>query len=103
MKNLIIKLIALVSLFGSLAIDMPSAMAQESDANILNIINPTVSNGIQIGDVLNRTIVIEVNTPYQISKTALPMKGEVRNGIELTDITVNSSYKTKKNIVSIAL
>lgn len=103
MKNLIIKLIALVSLFGSLAIGMPSAMAQESDANILNIINPTVSNGIQIGDVLNRTIVIEVNTPYQISKTALPMKGEVRNGIELADITVTSSEKAKKNIVSIAL
>jgi mxaA protein len=103
MKNLIIKWIALVSLFGSLAIGMPSAMAQEPDAKILSISNPSLSNGIQVGDVLNRTIVIEVNTPYQISKIALPMKGEVRNGIELADITVTSSEKAKKNIVSIAL
>lgn len=103
MKNSMIKWCVLVSLSGSLTIAMPSAMAQEPDAKIINIINPTVSNGIQVGDVLSRTIVIEVNTPYQISKTALPMKGEIRNGIELADITVNTSSKTKKNIVSIAL
>ena len=99
MKHLIIKWLVLVGL----TLAVPNALAQESDAKILNVINPTISNGIQVGDVLNRTLVIEVNTPYQISKTALPMKGEVRNGIELADIAVNSTVKTNKNIISIAL
>lgn len=101
MKHLMIKLMTLVCLFASVA--LPSVMAQANQANIVSITNPSFSNGIQIGDLLNRMIVIEVDAPYQISKTALPMKGEVKNGIELADISVSAKGKNSKNIITINL
>jgi mxaA protein len=99
MKNSIINPIVLVSLvfFTSLT------FAQESGVKILSITNPLNSNGIQIGEVLNRTIKIEANTTYQLPKTSLPMKGENRNGIELRDITVQVSKGSNTNIYTIAL
>jgi len=99
MKNLIIKLVVLASL----AFIMPVALAQEPDARILSVINPAQSNGIRIGDVLSRTLEIEANAPYAIPKTALPMKGENRSGIELADIAVKTSKRGNKNIYSITL
>lgn len=103
MKNLIIKTIALASLISGLGIFIPSTMAQAADARVINVINPDFSSGIQIGDVLNRTIAIEVSAPYTIAKTALPIKGEVRDGIELSGINVNLTEKSNKKIVTIAL
>lgn len=102
MKNLMIKFIALTSIL-LVAPLAQVAMAQESDARVLSVINPSQSNSIQVGDVLSRTVEIEVNSTYQISKTALPMKGSNRNGIELADITVKSSQHNQKNIYTIAL
>ncbi len=108
MKNLIIKNIITTITLVCLAFAVPSAIAQEADARILRVINPSQSNGIQVGDVMDRTMEIEVNSPYQISKNALPMKGLNRNGIELADITVktlprNSLHSDNKNIYTIAL
>lgn len=103
MKNLMNKFVLLGSLFVSLLFVAPSIMAQESEAKILSIINPTISNGIQVGDVLSRKVAFEVNLPYQISKTALPMKGERRNGLELAEIKVDSAQHDNRNIVTIAL
>lgn len=99
MKNSIINPIVLVSLifFTSLT------FAQESGVKILSISNPLKSNGIQMGEVLNRTIKIEANTAYQLPKTSLPMKGENRNGIELRDIAVQASKGSNSNIYTIAL
>jgi len=99
MKNLIIKLVAMVSLvFITFA-----ALAQEPDARILSVINPSQSNGVRIGDVLSRTLEIEANASYVIPKTALPMKGENRNGIELADIAVKTSKHGNNNIYTIVL
>jgi len=98
MKNLIIRLIGLTSLFVA-----PCALSQEAEAKIVNVINPPFSNGIQVGDVLSRTFEIETGLGYQIPKTALPMKGENRNGIELTDVTVKSSTSKTKNNYTITL
>jgi mxaA protein len=103
MKNLMNKFVLLGSLFVSLLFVAPSITAQESEAKMLSIINPTVSNGIQVGDVLSRKVAVEVNLPYQISQTALPMKGERRNGLELTEIKVDSTQHDNRNIVTIAL
>jgi mxaA protein len=103
MKNLMNKFVLLGSMFVSLSFVAPSIMAQESEAKILSIINPTISNGIQVGDVMSRKVEIEVNLPYQISKTALPMKGERRNGLELAEIKVDSAQHDNRNIVTIAL
>src|SRR5450830_2027506 len=103
MKNLMNKFALLGSLFVSLSFVAHSIMAQESEAKILSIINPTISSGIQVGDLLSRKVEFEVNLPYQISKTALPMKGERRNGLELAEIKVDSTQHDNRNIVTIAL
>ncbi|NOS98891.1 MAG: nonribosomal peptide synthetase MxaA [Methylotenera sp.] len=97
MKNSTIKFIAIVSIM------LLTANAQASEANIINITNPTQGNGVQVGDVLNRTLTIEVDAPYQLAKNALPMKSELRNGIELAEITVKTSEKNHKNSYHIAL
>lgn len=78
------------------------ALAQASDVKILSMNNPAYSNGIQMGDVLNRTFEIEVNAVYQLPKTSLPMKGESRNGIELRDINVQTTKHGDKNVYTIA-
>ena len=74
-----------------------------SGIKIISISNPRYSNGIQIGDVLNRTIKFEADSTYQLPKTSLPMKGEGRNGIELRDINVQMTQDGAKNIFSVAL
>lgn len=78
-----------------------TANAQASEANIINITNPTQGNGVQVGDVLNRTLTIEVDAPYQLAKNALPMKSELRNGIELAEITVKTSEKIIKTATTL--
>lgn len=97
MKNLINKTVFFAVTLGVIAFANLSIASQQSSASILNIVNPNKSVGIQIGDVLNRTVEIEVLKPYQISKSAFPVKGTHLNGIELTDIkvtTVKDSDKT---------
>lgn len=79
------------------------ALAQNSDVIILSMSNPVNSNGIRMGDVLNRTFEIEVDSVYQLPKTSLPMKGENRNGIELRDINVQTKKHGDKNVYTIAL
>jgi len=99
MKNSIIDLIGLVSLM----LFTSMALAQNSDVKILSMSNPANSNGIQIGDVLNRTFDVEVDSVYQLPKSSLPMKGENRNGIELRDINVQTTKHGDKNVYTIAL
>lgn len=65
--------------------------ANEAEVKVRSLINPMHSNAIQIGDVLERTIEVEVSGEYQLPKTSLPMKGENRNGIELRDIAVQTT------------
>jgi mxaA protein len=44
-----------------------------------------------------------VNQPYELLKTALPMKGLIRNGIELSAIEVKSVQTDQKNVYHITL
>ncbi len=91
------------ALSASLLLLAASASGQTLDVKILNLTNPAQSNGIQVGDVLNRTVEIEVDSQYQLSKAALPLKGENRDGIELSDLTFKSTQHDKKSIYTIAL
>ena len=86
-----------LSLFASLA------FGQATDVKILSTINPPTSNNIQMGDVLSRSIEVEVDAAYQLTKTSLPMKGESRNGIELRDINVQTSKGSSTTIYKITL
>jgi mxaA protein len=103
MRKLIKKTLFLAVAFGAFALVNLSWAAQESNANIVNIINPSKSVGIQIGDLLNREIEIEVLKPYQISKNAFPVKGTNKNGIELNDIKINSTISDEKITYKIKL
>jgi mxaA protein len=95
---------AIAFLFSSIMlIGSYDAQAQESDARIAAIVNPAQSNGIHVGDVMARKVVIETSPPYQISRNALPMKGVSRNGIELADIQVATHQRGKKTLYEIAL
>ena len=87
----------------SLMLFTSMALAQNSDVKILSMSNPKNSNGIQIGDVLNRTFDVEVDSVYQLPKSSLPMKGENRSGIELRDINVQMTKHGDKNVYTIAL
>jgi len=61
------------------------------------------SNGIQMGDVMERKLVIETTQPYQLSKSSLPVKGVSRDGIELSDINFTSTTQGDKTIYDISL
>jgi len=87
MKNHLLNLILAVNLLWVAT----SLHAQEPQARIIAINNPTQSNGIHIGDVLHRSITLDVDTPYQLSKAAYPMKGTYRDGIELVDFKAESA------------
>lgn len=103
MKKLINKTLFFVIAFGAAALANLSWAAQESNANIVNIINPSKSVGIQIGDLLTREIEIEVLKPYQISKNAFPVKGTNQNGIELSDIKIDAKTNDEKTTYKIKL
>lgn len=103
MKNIIKKMLFLTAAFGTFALMNPCLAAQESEASIVNIINPSKSVGVQIGDLLNREIEIEVLKPYQISKNAFPVKGTNQNGVELNDIKIDSKTNDEKTTYKIKL
>lgn len=88
---------------GCLALLPHTAIAQEPAARIVKIINPSYSNGIHIGDIMERKVVFEAGAPYQISRTALPTKGARQEGIELADIQIGTSQRDRKTRYEIAL
>jgi mxaA protein len=89
MKNLMTKSFFSTSLRILLATASLNVMA--ADIKIIHIVNPLQSSGIQVGDVLNRSLELSVDPSYELNKTSLPMKGEVRNGVELTSINIQSA------------
>lgn len=95
--------LSLASVVFTLMFGIFTSHAQEPNARIVTIENPIRSNGIHIGDVLERKVLIETSQTYQLSRSALPMKGSRQNGIELTDIQIKSSQKGKKSLHEIAL
>lgn len=78
-----------------------SLCAANTAATMLALKNPAHYSGIQIGDILQRTITISVNSPYQLVRTSLPIKGLNRQGIELRDLAVDSTQASGKTIYHI--
>lgn len=62
--------------------------AQANEIKIISLRNPVASNGVRIGDILQRVIEVETPEGVQLPKTSLPLKGDNRNGMELRDISV---------------
>lgn len=72
-------------------------------ATILHKREPKFSNGIIMGDVLERAFEVEVPANTQLTKTSLPLKGTTRNGIELRDSQVETSTHGDTTTYHIAL
>nr|WP_294840387.1 nonribosomal peptide synthetase MxaA [uncultured Methylotenera sp.] len=93
MKILIIKFLLLLGI----ASYTPIASAQNPNVKLLNVNNPQFNSGVQIGDVLQRQVALEVSQPYTLSKNDLPAKGRSADGIELKDVTFETSKSADKN------
>ena len=99
MNNFISKFIVLAGLVLLANI----AAAEQSAARIVKLANPIQSTGIRIGDIMERTVVLEAPAPYQLSRSALPMKGSNRDGIELADLQVEKKETDKTNRYTVTL
>ena len=65
------------------------ALAAPADGRILQIDNPPQTYGVEIGDILQRTVRIELPAGYALSPSSLPVKGTRNDGIELVDVAVD--------------
>ena len=70
------------------------AAAHAAEPALVALENPRAATGINIGDVLERKLVIEANLPYELPKTALPLKGERINGMELVGVALQGPQKS---------
>jgi len=60
---------------------------------IVSLINPAHTYGVQVGDKLIRTVMLEVPAPLKIAETAFPKKGSKTNGVELVDVSVDTDQQ----------
>lgn len=65
-----------------------AAQAANSPAYTLQVKNPERALGHFVGDVLTRTIRLDVDPAYQLAVGSLPVKGISRHGLELREAAV---------------
>lgn len=76
-----------------------AAMAAMSESQAaatptIKVVNPASNNNVHIGDVLQRTIVLQLPAAYQFSDKALPKKGSKHDGIELVNVAMQSKAES---------
>lgn len=76
-----------------------AAMAAMSESQAaatptIKVVNPASNNNVHIGDVLQRTIVLQLPATYQFSDKALPKKGSKHDGIELVNVAMQSKAES---------
>lgn len=76
--------------------------AVSADGRILRIVNPSQTYGIHIGDILQRTVQIELPPGYELTQSALPVEGTRSAGIELGGLTVDRQ-EGDKNVYTVTL
>ncbi|MGP1718607.1 MAG: hypothetical protein ACTS9Y_15650 [Methylophilus sp.] len=82
----------------------PSLVYAEDAApkvQVLSVHNPASYAGIQIGDVLQRTIQLSVAANDQLNDSNLPLKGLQRNGVELRQLKVDSRKQGDKQVYTL--
>lgn len=98
--NILLRKLILVA---GLALFAHHAAAEQVAARIVQLLNPIQSTGIRIGDIMERKVVLEAPAPYQLSRTALPMKGSIRDGIELADLQIEKRENGQANRYAVTL
>jgi mxaA protein len=71
-----------------------AATAEKHTTPTIRVFNPATNNHVHIGDVLRRTVVLQVPAAYQFSDQALPKKGSKHDGIELVNVAVQSEAES---------
>jgi mxaA protein len=77
-------------LFTANAVMADETLPAKASAPALTVKNPPSSNGVHIGDVLSRTVVVDAPTAYALADNALPKKGSKHDGIELVDVALQT-------------
>lgn len=98
--NILLRKLILVA---GLALFAHHAAAEQVAARIVQLLNPIQSTGIRIGDIMERKVVLQAPAPYQLSRTALPMKGSIRDGIELADLHIEKQENGQANRYAVTL
>lgn len=75
--------------------------AKGMDVKVLSIRNPASYAGIQLGDVLQRSIRISVPAQAQLDENSLPLKGLQRQGIELRQWQVSNKAESGRKIYTL--
>ncbi|KAF0842791.1 mxaA protein [Methylovorus glucosotrophus] len=65
------------------------------NARDIRIENPSRNVGLTIGDVLTRTVSVDLPPGFRIAKSALPQKGSQQQGIELVDVKLEEKSAGK--------
>ncbi|WP_051412938.1 hypothetical protein [Methylophilus sp. 5] len=81
--------------------DAPESPTPPTAATILGVHNPALYAGIQLGDVLQRSLQVSVAAQDQLNDSNLPLKGLQRNGIELRQLQVSSAEKDGKKVYTL--
>jgi len=93
MKNLIPKLLLSVTFI----FQSTFSSAENNAMSIVEISNPARSTGIQIGDVLKRSVTFESAAPPNMITKALPAKGSRNDEIELVESRLERLKEGAKN------
>lgn len=79
-----------------LATSMLTANMGLAATPVITVTNPPAAHGVHIGDVLTRTIVLEVPATYTLTDKGLPKKGSKHNGIELVGVAWQSKTHAER-------
>ena len=101
-------LIAAISLFWLLGAHAEDGV--ETDPRVsIRTIEPKRDVGYTVGDILERTVVLEAQKPYQLLETSLPIAGNDKkrrgkgSGIEVREVRLEKSTGIDKNIYTLHL
>ena len=101
-------LIAAISLFWLLGAHAEDGVVSDPRVNIRTI-EPKRDVGYTVGDILERTVILEAQKPYQLLETSLPIAGNDKkrrgkgSGIEVREVRLEKSTGIDKNIYTLHL
>lgn len=74
------------------------ALSKAPTVRLISMHNPALYAGIQLGDVLQRTMKVSVDASDALDESRLPLKGLQRQGIELRQLSVHSEVQQGQKI-----
>src|SRR5574343_1027796 len=104
--RLLLAALALIALTGT-SLEDPAEL--DPRAVSLNTIEPERDVGYTVGDILTRTVIIEVKKPYELLPTSLPIAGNDKKrqnkglGIETSKVVVEKSQTVGSNVYTLQL